>query len=150
MKLKRYLQDTAKDSVRDFTSLGNPFLLILISILLIGYKSIFIVLGLIAVEILCTLIKIIYYKERPRKQKHTNLLERIRASSFPSIHTSRASFVFFYLFLITPDMISKIIFLLFPLVVGTTRILLKKHYISDVLGGLMIGILTAYLLAFIS
>jgi undecaprenyl-diphosphatase len=141
--LKRYIKKVFLETVRDLTSLGNPLILIILSIFVLGINlTLFkIILGLIATEIFCTLIKILHYKNRPVKEKYKNIMEKINAGSFPSLHAARISFAFLTLFFIIPVYSIKIIALLMIVFIGVSRIILKKHYLSDVITGLLIGII---------
>ncbi len=131
------------EGVRDFTSFGNPLILTIFAMFILGINLILvkIILGLIIIEFICSLIKVFYYKSRPIKKDYKNIIEKINAGSFPSIHTARSSFVFLSLFLITPSYLAKSLFFMIILLVAGTRIILKKHYLIDVLFGLIIGII---------
>lgn len=145
--MKRFFKNSVSEIMRDFTSFGNPFLLILVSAIAIGVniKLGIIMGGLVFVEFFGSIIKFFYYKKRPREEKYENVLEKINGGSFPSLHSARSSFVFVSLFFLFNNYYLKIVLLLIPLIVGLTRISLKKHYLSDVIGGYAIGILTALL-----
>lgn len=141
-----------QEILRDFTSLGNSFILGLIALLTLGLtiNFLYIIIGLVVLEIFGNIIKIIYFKERPNKQNYSGLVSKINASSFPSIHALRAAFVFFYLFLLAPNLLIKIIFLILLVIVPVTRINLKKHYFLDVLFGILVGIIFAVVLYLIT
>src|SRR3989344_9480006 len=129
MPFKNYFYSEFLEVIRDFTSFGNPFILFLLSYLFLGANKylILILFGLIIIEILCNLIKLIYHKERPKKVIYTNFLEKITAGSFPSIHVTRSSFVFLTLFLLSTTFLQKILFSVLLVVIGLSRVLLKKH-----------------------
>jgi undecaprenyl-diphosphatase len=138
------------DYVRDLTSLGNPVVLIFVTIFSIGFDEPFfkVLLGLIIIEVLCSFIKYTFPRKRPNQQKYANSVEKIDAGSFPSIHTARVLFVILMLFNTFSQPVKFVaIFLLF--VVGTTRILLRKHFFTDLLGGLVIGGGIFYLISLI-
>lgn len=139
--MKAFTKKILNEIVRDLTSFGNPIILIIISAILLGFglNLIIIILGLIIVEIICSIIKLIYKKERPNKEEHSNILEKINSRSFPSLHAARSSFVFLTLFFLSNSNISKTMFIAMILLIGLTRILLKKHYLIDVIVGYAIG-----------
>jgi len=145
--LKRYTKKIFSETIRDLTSFGNPLILVILAVLILGGNLILgkIILGLVAIELFCTLIKILYHKNRPVNEAYTNMMERINASSFPSLHTARSSFVFLILFFIIPVYPIKIISITMIILIGTSRILLKKHYLSDVIVGLLIGIIFSFI-----
>ncbi len=150
MSYKRFLQNSAAEITRDFTSFGNPFLLIFVSAIAIGvnFRLAAIIGGLVFVELFSSTIKFFYYKRRPKQEKYDNFLERINAGSFPSLHSARSSFVFVTLFFLFSNYYLKIVLLLIPIIVGMTRISLKKHYLYDIIAGYIIGILTFIALKF--
>jgi membrane-associated phospholipid phosphatase len=145
--VKAFIKKIFSETVRDITSFGNPFILLILSVLIIGPNLIFfkIILGLISLEIFCTIIKIFYHKERPNKESYTNLLERINAGSFPSVHAARSTFIFLILFFLTSTYFIKVLLIIMIFLVGISRIIIKKHYLFDVIIGSIIGIIFSIL-----
>jgi len=88
---------------RDFTTFGGIifYALFCIGLLLISQYSLALnlALGLLAIFVIIVVIRIFYHRDRPQKQDYHNFAEKIDASSFPSMHTTRA--IFFSLILIT-------------------------------------------------
>lgn len=138
---QRYFKKNLSEMFRDLTSFGNPVILIILLLIFLGINSLFwkIILGLAFTEVLCSIIKILYYKERPKKEKYATIIEKIDAGSFPSIHTARATFIFLALFVITNTLLTKFTLLAMILIVGASRIILKKHRLQDVIMGAVIG-----------
>ncbi|MFH1222302.1 MAG: phosphatase PAP2 family protein [Candidatus Micrarchaeota archaeon] len=141
--LERYVNKTIQEITRDFTAFGNPFVLGVLTLAVVGVNMnlLYIFAGLVFIEIFCFAIKFFYHKDRPNKEEYANLIERIDASSFPSVHTARASFAFLALFFLTPGL-EKFLFLALIPIIGATRVLLKKHFLVDVLGGYAVAILS--------
>jgi len=141
--MKEYVKKNFIETVRDFTAFGNPLILFILSTLVLGLDKnlIYILIGLIFIELVSRGIRIFYYKDRPRKEAHNNFLEKLDASSFPSIHSARSSFIFLVLYSLT-NYPANLLFILLFLIVGFTRIMLKKHYLIDVLFGFIIGGIT--------
>jgi len=131
------------DWMRDFTSLANPLILLFVPFAVLGPSKIFCVLlvALLVNEITGSIIKIVFPKKRPTGQSYKNVLEKIDAGSFPSLHTSRITVVYLTLFATTPLVGLKTGFIIVILLVSISRIYLKKHYPIDVLGGLICGVL---------
>ncbi len=129
--------------IRDFTSLGNPFILLSIAFLVAGATQAYaiILLGFVLNEVTCSTIKYYFPKARPNQQSYETGLEKIDAGSFPSIHASRLSFVMFSLISLTTFLPYKILFGLMMLIVGYSRIFLKKHFFVDVVSGYAFGAL---------
>lgn len=100
--------------------------------------------GLIMLYIIVNITRVVYFKERPQKQNYNNIIEKIDASSFPSMHASRASLLFFILYNYIRDIYLITLFFIIFILVCYSRIYLKKHYLIDVLGGIIIGIIVGY------
>jgi len=127
--------------MRDLTSLANPIVLLLVPFCFLRWTTEFkiLLLALAANEILGSLIKLFFHKPRPDGQKYTNALEKIDAGSFPSLHSSRIAVVYLTLAYLAPDVWFRLLFVAVIFVVGYSRIFLKKHFLTDVLGGYTFG-----------
>ncbi len=86
------------------------------------------------------LIRIISFKERPDRQPFNGFLTRIDASSFPSLHSMRASILATLLIRQITNPILIILLILYAMAVGFSRVKLKRHYVSDVVAGLILGV----------
>ena len=82
---------------RDITSLCGSFFFVLLILLtlalsmqLLALKLIF---GFILAWLVIIIVRLIYFRNRPKKESHSNVFERIDASSFPSMHATRATFL---------------------------------------------------------
>jgi len=131
-----------KDWIRDFTSLGNPIILLFVPFAVLGPQPVYfkLLLALLINEIFCSLIKFFFHKPRPDGQSYKGALEKIDAGSFPSIHASRIALVYFTLFNSTEELSLKIAFISVIFIVALSRVLLKRHFWTDIIGGLFIGI----------
>ncbi len=139
--------------IQDFTALGNPFLLLLVSffaiqnIRWISPAQIWLVLigGFLANEFICSGIKYIWHKPRPNAQTFGDGMEKIDAGSFPSIHAARISFVYSSLAYLhyteNQGFILPAICLLVIILVGYSRVFLRRHFAFDVLAGYVFGFL---------
>lgn len=138
------------DWMRDFTSLANPLILLFVPFAVLGPSKIYYLLlfALLVNEIVGSVIKILFPKKRPNGQSYKNILEKIDAGSFPSLHTSRITLVYLTLFASTSIISLKTLFIGVIILVGCSRIFLKKHYPIDVLGGLVCGLLIFWLSRF--
>jgi membrane-associated phospholipid phosphatase len=142
--------------IQDFTALGNPFLLLLISFFAtqgdfwLSKTQIWGVLigGFLVNEFICSGIKYLWHKPRPNSQSFADGFEKIDAGSFPSIHAARISFVYSslgYLHYVQNQSIGLIIIcFLVVLTVGYSRVFLRKHFIEDVLAGYGFGLLMSF------
>lgn len=129
---------------RDITTFGGQifYALILICTLALQEYSLFWMLlwGNIISIVVVVLTRTFYFKPRPNKQTFSNWLEKMDASSFPSLHSARIWFIallliefFKYAFPITT------IFILLATVTSYSRIYLKKHDWADVVAGLLLA-----------
>lgn len=129
--------------VRDFTGLGSPLILAALAIIVFGWTQNTFTMYLIwiANEVFCSLIKYYFFTDRPEKMAYSNWWEKIEAGSFPSIHASR--WMSFAAFAVTQNIpgTTSLILLILAVVVGLTRIILRKHRWYDVSAGWVIGFL---------
>lgn len=135
---------------RDITAFGGTPFYILLWVFLILIREYWLFLKLIGgflfILMVTAIIKSIYHKERPLKQEYHNFAERIDASSFPSMHTVRA--FFFSLTLIAffkYELWASMFLVALALLISYSRIFLKKHDWWDLLGGIILGIITFWL-----
>lgn len=132
---------------QDLKALGGlPFYVIIIALFLImgDYVTAFALsLGLILAYLMTAGIRSVYYKDRPKKVKYKTKLEKLDASSFPSLHTIRVV----VLGIILATVISSPLFsmLVIPCVIlaAYARVKLKRHHLMDVFGGAVLGIVIA-------
>ena len=126
--------------------ISTPFDLVVLTIMILVlyiYKILnltdilFIIIGLI----LCILLKLLFRRPRPfvasnRVINYSN--ETVDVYSFPSGHTLMATI--FFLILLNKYPKQKI-FYVFILLVGISRIFLGAHYPTDVVAGIIFGVL---------
>ena len=107
------------------------------------HYSFILIFGLSLIYLITLAIRTFYYKPRPSTIKYNNFLEKIDASSFPSVHSARVTFIFlFFVFYITKNLLTILILIFLTLFTYYSRIYLKKHDYIDVFGGIVLGILT--------
>jgi|VirMetMinimDraft_7_1064189.scaffolds.fasta_scaffold92871_2 membrane-associated phospholipid phosphatase len=144
--------------IRDFTAIGNPFLLLLVALGTLSshpkFETYFLILlaGFFLNEIVCSAIKYFWHKPRPNGQQFKNGFEKIDAGSFPSIHSSRIAFVYLslsYIQYMSGNLFIVPVFLIVILVVGYSRIFLKKHFLTDVVAGYFFGALLFFIITFL-
>ena len=126
---------------------GLPFylsLLIASYLFSVEWLTFKLALGLLALHIIPIVIRLFYHKNRPNKEEYGNLLERLSASSFPSVHSARAFFLGITLFEISLPL--GIFMTLAAALVAFSRVYLRKHYLLDVLAGALLGLLLSFLL----
>lgn len=135
---------------QDITSFGGIIFygFVLLSVLLLKKTGLFyqLLFGLVFTFIITVLIRTFYFKNRPKKQSHTNYIERIDASSFPSWHTARIFFLtFVFINLFSENILLKVFFVTLACLTSYSRIFLEKHDWVDLIGGFILAIITYYL-----
>jgi membrane-associated phospholipid phosphatase len=140
--IKRLLDEV----FRDLTSLGGGVFygLVLLSCLVSFNISLFIdlLVGGVLSFLVVILIRSFYFKNRPNKEKHNGYVSKIVASSFPSLHSARAVFLGLVFYSYLSSYLLSVFVLVMSLVVVYSRMYLKKHDIVDVIGGIVLGLVT--------
>ena len=139
--MKRIIDDLMYQA----TSIGGVVVYGLIMVLLFGLgfvnESVQLFIGLVLSYLIVFIVRNLHFVERPEKRKYSNYLEKIDASSFPSLHGVRTPILVLVLMSITPHLIIQLGYLIMGLVVLYSRIYLKKHRVIDVLVGTFIGVI---------
>ncbi len=134
---------------RDITTFGGFAwdIIILLFLFFLGQLVLFFRFldGIILVLLISVIIRHFYFKARPKNVVHTNWLERISASSFPSVHAARAwlFMVVFSDFFGTP--LIAVILGFIAVLVCASRVWLEEHDFADVAFGSLLGILLGLL-----
>jgi membrane-associated phospholipid phosphatase len=139
-----HLKEKEGEFIRDWTGLANPLTLGLVGALTFGSvaSGLFVQLVLVWVlnELVCSLIKLVWSRPRPEPTPWSTWYEKISAGSFPSIHAARlAVFATFLAVSDRFDLYTMWVVIATTLVVGISRVILKKHFWGDVIGGWLIG-----------
>ena len=138
--------------IRDITSLGGtPFyLLILLFTLVFGQAMLFwqLFAGMVFVTLIVILVRSVYFRDRPRKQEYSNILEKLDASSFPSLHTARIFFMAFVFLNFFWNALIGVLLLGLAVLVAYSRVYLRKHDFIDLTGGLILAGVAFYLSTF--
>lgn len=142
-----------EDFFRDVTALGSLwFYLIAMLIFLIAknYKIFTkLLFGLVSIYLVVILIRTFYFKERPKKYPHTSYIEKLDASSFPSLHSARAAFLSIILINFFNNVIFSVFFVALAALVAYSRIRLKKHDLGDIFGGIVVGMLAYFVVGYL-
>lgn len=137
-----------KKIFEEMTFLGGILFYILLSLLflIIGKNNIFIqfILALFIIYFLTFIIRIFYFKNRPKKIHYKNFIEKLDASSFPSIHVARATFIILLIiFTFLPNFYLIFLLLILYGLVIYSRIYLLKHDLIDIIGGILLGFISS-------
>jgi len=142
------LKKEVKTWMRDLTSLGGAgfFILLIIFSLILRQIELAIKLsfGFLFSFIIVALIRTCYFKDRPKKKDYTNFIERIDASSFPSLHTGRAVFLAGIFMGFFKQNYFSTFLVIIAILIAYSRIHLKKHDWWDILGGVVLGLVTLW------
>ncbi len=137
---------------RDVSALGGALFSLLIFLILLMnsvHLALLFVIGELILMGIVIGIRLIYFKNRPRKQQYTNFIEKVDASSFPSLHAARALFVTFFLATAFSLGIVEVgLMMAGAVMVGYSRIYLPNHDLIDVACGWFFGALVGVILKF--
>jgi membrane-associated phospholipid phosphatase len=128
----------------DLSALGGMPTYILITLVMLTLKptlGIKLIGALVTAFTVTVAIRLIYFKTRPKLRPARNLLERLDASSFPSLHTMRAAIL---AIILSQNQIVLAVLLLTAAGVGYSRYKLQHHDPTDVTGGYIIGLLIGF------
>ncbi len=139
--------------IKEITALGS---LVFYSLLLLFFLTIqdflmfqVLLVGGIITFIVTVLIRSFYFKDRPNKQDHKNWIERLDASSFPSLHAARATFLALVFMFKFQHLYTSIFFILVALLIMISRAYLKKHDWIDLSLGAFLGLLTYWVITLV-
>lgn len=96
-------------------------------------------LGLFLLYIAVSSLRLIHFKERPKHQAYGNIFEKIDAGSFPSMHASRTTFLFFVLRSYFDNTLITPVLALLVLLTCYSRLYFEKHDLSDLVAGVFVG-----------
>ena len=137
------LKDYFRTIFTDITALGSLFFYCILLIFLLLFRfyrlSFLIFVGLVIIYFVVYVIRFIYFKERPDKQRHSTFLEKLDAGSFPSLHAARTGFLFSVFGTLSNSVSLWIVLGFLSLLVLYSRYYLKKHHFVDLVGGSLIG-----------
>lgn len=134
-----------KEFIQDSTALGGLpiYVFTMLFFLLTEYRvnAYRLFAGLVLCYSITILVRAMHFKWRPDKQDYSNWIEKIDASSLPSLHSMRAVVLFGTLAYFFASPLAWMLSILGMFAVGGTRILLSRHYLTDVLAGAGIGVI---------
>ena len=140
-----------REALKDMTALGGASLygIVMLLVLVLGKTVLFVQLlvGIVILYAAIIAIRLVYHKHRPERRVYRSPLERIDASSFPSMHAARAMLL--ALVVSMGDPLLMLVLGLAALAVAASRVILRKHDLWDALGGVVLGILVAAVSALI-
>lgn len=144
--MHKTIQKQLNEFFRDVTAIGGFAASLLITLLFLSSPLLIpLIAGSILTAGIIVLIRIFYFKNRPKKETYSNFLERIDASSFPSLHTARIVFLAILFSAYFANTYLTILCAITAALVSYSRIYLKKHDWIDVAGGVVVGVATYFM-----
>ena len=153
VKMSIFIKRQKEDLFRDITSLGSLSFYLIISFifLLVKNYAIFrkLAVGLFLMYAVVIPIRTFYFKQRPDKFEYRTYIDRLDASSFPSLHAARTAYLCISLIGFFNNNVISLIIALVSLAVLYSRIFLKKHDFIDIAGGAVVAALIYFFLGII-
>ena len=144
-----FIKRQKDDFFRDFSALGGVWIYLLAVVVFLIRKEYQLVkrlfVGLILLYIIVILIRSFYFKHRPNKLGYSSFIGKIDASSFPSQHSSRITFMSAVLAVYYNTTTFCIALAFIAILVIYSRVYLKKHDVIDVIAGIGIGLAVYFL-----
>ncbi|MEM4240075.1 MAG: phosphatase PAP2 family protein [Candidatus Woesearchaeota archaeon] len=134
--------------MRDTTAMGGIAVYVVVAVIffLLGNvkAGVQLIIALVLLYAVIAAVRTLFFRKRPDKQKYSGFFTKIDAGSFPSMHSARATALAIILALVFPQNTIRVLLVIAVLAVAYTRIRLKRHYASDVIGGLVLGAVVAW------
>jgi undecaprenyl-diphosphatase len=127
---------------------GVPiFIAVVLISFFVGEKNLALqlVAGLALAYAITVILRIFFFSQRPDKQKFHNFVEKIDASGFPSLHSMRAAVLATILSLHFSNSLLTAFFAITAIAIAVTRVLQKRHFVRDVIAGLILGVVVGFL-----
>ena len=141
---KRQKSDFFRD-ITSFASLWWYFIITLVFLAAGNYDvSSRLLIGLLLIYFISIIIRTLYFKQRPEKYNYNSYIQKLDASSFPSLHSSRAVFMSLVLVKFFNNNILSALLAVLAIIIAYSRIRLKKHDWKDVLAGVVVGIVVYF------
>jgi membrane-associated phospholipid phosphatase len=131
---------------QDISSLGGMvFYLVVMAMMLVFDWMVFLelLLGLVILVLITVVARLAYFKHRPRRMSFRNLVQRIDASSFPSLHAARIVLLAFTLHFVFNNAVVDVLLGIAAVLVCYSRHRLKRHFTVDILSGAALGLIVA-------
>lgn len=149
MRYSRIIRKYEQETWLELSTLGSFTFGIIIALFMVSIDSEFsirLIAGMLLVEGVSASIKTVFHCQRPESESYSNLLEKINSGSFPSVHAGRVMLYSLSVISVLNSIWGAMLILLLTALVGISRIVLRKHYVTDVLGGYALGFIAWYLI----
>lgn len=129
----------------DFSLFGSMafYFFVVIIAHFIGNNELFsrLVYAFLIAFIVVITIKSLHYKDRPQKEEFNIFMEKVIASSFPSTHTMVITTLAILLWLSYRYVWLLSIFSIISILVYMQRYISKKHFLVDIVGGIILSVI---------
>lgn len=146
-------EDFISDVLKQISALGSyQFFLIIVAIFYLLNKkeqSIILLLGFFIMNIIAIPIRLFLFKERPNPKPYRNIVEKVFASSNPSMHACRTTFITIFLITYFNNIQINIFLLFISFLIMYSRVYYKRHYLIDIVTGFTLGLITITLVEII-
>ncbi|MBI2970968.1 MAG: phosphatase PAP2 family protein [Candidatus Aenigmarchaeota archaeon] len=139
MKVVSYYFHELMENVTLFGSIFTHIVLLAVAFVLNDALFVTLAKGLLLIYAVCVPLKFLRFRERPTRMKHASFWEKFEASSFPSVHAVRVTFLAAALGFRFGNPALSVFLLALAFLVTYSRVFLKKHYWSDAIAGVVIG-----------
>lgn len=143
INMKQTLKEIFEEALENISKLGsNEISLIVLAtiFILIGIKEgITITIGFFILTLVAIIIRLCFFKNRPNSKKFNNMIEKVKASSTPSMHSARISYFGFFVSNVFGNLMFSILIGVVIFLVAFSRYYEKKHYLIDIILGLLFG-----------
>ncbi len=140
--------------MRDTTAMGGLAIygFVAMLFLLLDKTDVFVTLavGLALCYGIIAPIRLLFFKVRPDRQKFSGLFTKIDAGSFPSMHSARSTVLALILAQFFTEPLIRTLLVLGVFSVVVTRVLLKRHWMIDVAGGVIVGLIVSWFALFVT
>lgn len=151
--MKFLIEDFIQDFFKQISIFGSyQFYLIITFLFFLLEKQnevIILLLGFLIMNIIAIPIRLLFFKQRPKPKPYRNLIEKVFASSNPSMHSSRIIFLVIFLIRYFNKFGINIFLIFFSFLIMYSRIYNKRHYLIDVVAGFTLGLITIILVELI-
>ncbi|MBN2454037.1 phosphatase PAP2 family protein [Candidatus Woesearchaeota archaeon] len=132
--------------VKDLSALGGlpAYSFAIVALLALGKISLaaYLLAAFIIGLLIAFAIRFLFPRERPdSKLSKGNILERLDSSSFPSVHSFRATTLGCLFYASSPSYATLAAAIILIAAVSYARVSIKRHHKSDVIGGIVLGFL---------
>jgi membrane-associated phospholipid phosphatase len=137
-----------EEVIRELGLLGSFVTYLSITVLFLIFReydfAVKLIIGLIICFVVVTIFRLLRFRDRPKKMTYKNIFQRIDSSSFPSMHAMRSMFLGLMLGSFFNNLLVYLIMIALSLLTGYSRVITKRHHLSDVIFGHVLGVVLFY------